>query len=201
MRSIYATKKFLGQAFLGLNDFWKRPEPAAIILPAVRTGSLQAWACLFPSTPEGLVWEGLVWPSSVKDLNDNNHLSVRTRGWLPQRRFPSTFTQVSGGSHDDGIDHLWNCKHTSTTKVEEGCWEWGGQRGGCFISNHKAGGDAGSQLPSILSGILFATLNAQERRQESCKHVLTLPRNSFRALTCLILFLSQHWYFATNTTR
>jgi len=36
------SKKFLGQAFLGQNGFWKSTEAVPVILSAVRSVSLQA---------------------------------------------------------------------------------------------------------------------------------------------------------------
>lgn len=65
----------------------------------------------------------------------------------------------------------WCCSLTFRTantlqqwKWRKGYWRWGGQRGGCFLSNHKAGGDAGSQLSSILSSILFSLSRKEARK-------------------------------------
>lgn len=141
-----------------------------------------------PAAPEVLVWEGVVWPSRVKDLNDKNLLPVRTKDMVASVKvsmcFPSGLRRLTWWWHCSPLKlqtHFCN-------KSGEGILGVGEQREGCLLSDHKAGGNAGSQLTSVLPGILLATLNAQERSQDTCKHVLTLPRNSFRALTYLILF-------------
>lgn len=103
--------------------------------------------------------------------------------------FPSTSTYISGGSQEDGILHLENCKYTLAIKVEKGYWRWGGQREGCFICNDEVSEETGPQLQSVLPCIRFATPNTQERSWEACNHVVTLPRASPH----LLFFLSQRW--------
>lgn len=109
------------------------------------------------------------------------------RAPLPQWRFPSTFTQVLRrltrwwycsplklqihfcNKSGEGILEVGRAERGMLPLKPQGCWR-------CWIPVFAG---------SILPGILFARLNAQERSQETCKHLLTLPRNSFRALAYL----------------
>lgn len=155
-----------------------------------------------PAAPEVLVWEGVVWPSRVKDLNDNNLLPVRTKDMVASVKvsmcFPSGLRRLTWwwccsplklqthfcNKSGEGILGVGRAERGVPALRPQGWWK-------CWI-------------PVIICFAWYPPCNA-ECQGKKPRHLQTCPDTSQKQLQSFDLpdsVLSQCcWYFATNNAR